>query len=268
MKARRIVVKVGSSSLTDTEGCLSLAKLERVVEMVAQVQQAGHQVLLVSSGAIAAGLGVLAWERARISMAEKQAAAAVGQGLLINQYEQSFAARGIVIAQLLLTRSDIEVAHRFANIRNTVDTLLTHGIVPIVNENDTVAVEEIRFGDNDTLGSLVAVVAEADLVVLLTDIDGMYTADPRRDHTAKRLTDVYEITAELEEMAGGTGTVVGTGGMRSKLEAAKIGIQAGVDVVVAASSEAQVLTRILHGEAVGTRFHARMKTEDQQVEVV
>ncbi|KEO84454.1 glutamate 5-kinase, partial [Tumebacillus flagellatus] len=257
MNHRRIVVKAGSSSLTDETGRLDEARISRLVDMLAELREEGHEVLLVSSGAIAAGLGKLGWQRESISMPEKQAAAAVGQGLLINTYEQMFAERGIVIGQLLLTRSDVEVRNRFLNIRNTTETLLAHRIIPIVNENDTVAVEEIRFGDNDTLGSLVAVVAEADLVVLLTDIDGMYTSDPRLDESAERLLDVWEITEELEQMAGGTGTVVGTGGMRSKLAAARIAMDAGIDLVVAASTEPDVLARIVRGEDIGTQFHAR-----------
>lgn len=257
MEQRRIVVKVGSSSLTDGQGCLDVAKVVRLVEMIAKMHQHGIQVILVTSGGIAAGLGKLGWNRATITMPEKQAAAAVGQGLLIQLYERLFAEHEIVIAQLLLTRADIQAAHRFAHIRNTMETLLSHRIVPVVNENDTVAVEEIRFGDNDTLSSLVATMADAELLVLLTDIDGMYTSDPRQDTQAKRIQDIWVVTDELEQMAGDHGSKVGTGGMRSKLAAAKIAMAAGIDVVVASSSEPDVLGRLMAGEAIGTRFHGQ-----------
>ncbi|MBA4496172.1 glutamate 5-kinase [Paenactinomyces guangxiensis] len=257
MEQERIVVKVGSSSLTDDQGCLAVEKVVRLVRMIAGLQQKGYQVILVSSGGIAAGLGKLGWDRTTISMPEKQAAAAVGQGLLIQLYERLFAAHGLVIGQLLLTRADIQTANRLAHIRNTMETLLVHSIVPVINENDTVAVEEIRFGDNDTLSSLVAVTASAQLLVLLTDIDGMYTSDPRQDKQAKRIHDIWKITDELEQMAGANGTPAGTGGMRSKLAAAKIAMDAGIDVVVASSFEPDVLERVVAGEAIGTRFHGQ-----------
>ncbi|MFC7440431.1 glutamate 5-kinase [Laceyella putida] len=257
MEQGRIVVKVGSSSLTDAQGCLAVEKVVRLVRMIARLHQKGHQVILVSSGGIAAGLGKLGWDRATIAMPEKQAAAAVGQGLLIQLYERLFAEHEIVIGQLLLTRADIQSPNRLAHIRDTMETLLAHAIVPVINENDTVAVEEIRFGDNDTLSSLVAVMADAELLVLLTDIDGMYTSDPRHDAQAKRIQDIWVITDELEQMAGANGTAVGTGGMRSKLTAAKIAMEAGIDVVVASSSEPDVLERVMDGEAVGTRFYGQ-----------
>ncbi|WP_018130262.1 glutamate 5-kinase [Effusibacillus pohliae] len=260
MRAKRIVVKVGSSSLTDAQGRLSTGHISRLVDQIANLQaEYGCQVILVSSGAVAAGLGKLGWHRPHITMPEKQAAAAVGQGLLIELYQKLFAERGMMIAQLLLTRSDIEDRRRFIHIRNTAETLLRHGILPIVNENDTVTVEEIRFGDNDTLGSLVALVTEADLLVLLTDIDGLYTANPRTHPNARRISDVWQITPELEEAAGGVGSAVGTGGMRTKLTAARIAVDSGIDVVVASSSEPDVLRRIWSGEPVGTRFHAHTR---------
>ncbi|UOF90689.1 glutamate 5-kinase [Fodinisporobacter ferrooxydans] len=257
MKQQRIVVKVGSSSLTGTNGLISLEKIQGLTAQIAQLQNEGYRVILVSSGAVAAGLGKLGWKRASITMPEKQAASAVGQGLLIDTYAQLFAEHGIVIAQVLLTRSDIEDRKRFLHIRNTLETLLQHGIVPIINENDTVAVEEIRFGDNDTLGSLVALVAEADMLILLTDIDGLYTAHPKKNPDARRISDVWEITEEMERSAGGQGSDVGTGGMRTKLTAAKIATHSGILVKIAASSEPDVLQKIVSGDTIGTTFHPK-----------
>jgi glutamate 5-kinase len=257
MKLQRVVIKVGSSSLTDEQGRISVEKMARLVSQIAKLVEQGRQIVLVSSGAVAAGLGKLGWQRSRITMPEKQAASAIGQGMLIDTYAYLFGFHGITIGQLLLTRSDIEDRKRFLHIRNTIETMLRHGIVPIVNENDTVAVDEIRFGDNDTLSSLVALVAEAQLLLLLTDIDGLYTANPRKDPNAVRIPEVWEITEEMERNAGGNGTEFGTGGMRTKLAAAKIAVYSGIDTVVAASSEPDVIENVLHGKAVGTRFHAR-----------
>ncbi|GGI97968.1 glutamate 5-kinase [Alicyclobacillus cellulosilyticus] len=258
MKVRRAVIKVGSSSLTSPDGGLCARKVSRLTEQMVRLRfEHGWQVVLVSSGAVAAGTERLGWQRASITLPEKQAAAAVGQGLLMAEYERRFAEHGLLIAQLLLTRADIADRKRFLHIRNTMETLLQHGVIPVVNENDTVAVEEIRFGDNDTLASLVALVAEAQLLVLLTDIDGLYTADPRRDPSARRITDVWELTPEMERAAGGRGSKVGTGGMRTKLAAARIAMESGIDTVVASSEAEDVLLRIAAGEPVGTWFHAR-----------
>ncbi|MCL6637543.1 MAG: glutamate 5-kinase [Alicyclobacillus sp.] len=254
-----MVVKVGSSSLTDEHGQLDPAKLERLVDQLARVQAQGWRVVLVSSGAVAAGVSRLGWRRATLTMPEKQAAAAVGQGLLIGVYEQLFAARGLAIGQVLLSRSDLHARRRFVHIRNTLSTLLERGVVPVVNENDTVAVDEIRFGDNDTLASYVALVVDAHRLVLLTDIDSLYTADPRTHAGAEPIREVRAITPELEQMAGGSGSQVGTGGMRTKINAAKIATSAGIEVVVAAANAPDVLLRVASGESVGTLFHARRR---------
>ncbi|QSO55329.1 glutamate 5-kinase [Alicyclobacillus curvatus] len=255
-----MVVKIGSSSITDEDGRLSVEKLERIVRQIAVIQTSGMwQVVLVSSGAVAAGLGKLGWRRWNITMPEKQAAASVGQGLLMHTYEQLFHSHGIAIGQVLLTKSDIEDRSRFVHVRNTLMTLLRHGIVPVVNENDTVAVDEIRFGDNDTLAGLVALVTEAEELILLTDIDGLYTGNPSTDPSAVRLSDVFEITREMEGWASGAGSSVGTGGMRTKIAAAKIAVAGGCNVVVAAAAEAEVLQKIVAGQhaSIGTRFHAK-----------
>lgn len=252
----RMVVKVGSSSLTDTSGGLSNEKIEGIVKQLIAVHKNGlWQVVLVTSGAVSAGVSKLGWGQRTITMPEKQAAAAVGQGLLIHLYERLFRQSEIAVGQLLLTKSDIEDRKRFVHIRNTLTTLLRNGIVPIVNENDTVAVDEIRFGDNDTLASLVGMVAEAHTIVLLTDIDGFYSMNPKYCKDAERIADVFEITSEMESVAGDAGTSVGTGGMRTKISAAKIAMDSGCDLVIASSEEGRVLERIISGERIGTRFH-------------
>jgi glutamate 5-kinase len=250
------VVKVGSSSLVDESGALSPTKVDSLVQQLAALHQAKYQLILVTSGAVAAGVGALGWNRTTLTMPEKQAAAAVGQSILIQYYQASFANQNIPVAQLLLTRSDIEDRKRFIHIRNTIEPLLHHGIIPIVNENDTVAVDEIRFGDNDTLGALVALVAAANLYVMLSDIDGLYTANPRTNKEAKLLREIKWITPELWEIAGGNGTAVGTGGMKTKLQAAQIATQSGVDVRIANSSHPGVLQHIITGKSIGTHFIA------------
>lgn len=254
----RMVVKVGSSSITDDAGQLSMTKLQAFTSQIAHLHDEEHvQMVLVSSGAVALGMAELGWRRRESTMPEKQGAAAVGQGRLIQAYQQLFAKNRIQIAQLLLTRADIEDRRRFVNIRNTMETLLHHGVIPIINENDTVAVDEIRFGDNDTLSSFVAMVADADMLVLLTDVDGLYTANPREDSSARKLDDVFAIDAAIESMAGDQGSEVGTGGMRTKISAAKIATQSGIDVLLANSESPDVLLRIWRRERVGTRFHAQ-----------
>jgi glutamate 5-kinase len=255
MGKKRVVVKVGSSSLTEAGGVLSEKKINPLVGQIAALIRQGMEVILVSSGAVAAGIGRLGWTPASITIPEKQAAAAVGQSALMDTYQKYFQQHGLPVAQLLLTRLDLEDRKRFIHIRNTIETLLKKGIVPIVNENDTVAVDEIRVGDNDTLSSLVAIVAQADLLVMLTDIDGLYTKDPRKDPEAEKIEEVHVITKELEEIAGGSGSIVGTGGMRTKMTAAKIAVQSGMTVVIASGKEPDVLRKIVQGEKVGTCFH-------------
>lgn len=262
LTSKRIVVKVGSSSLTDSQGRLDPGKMDHLVHQLAKLRNQAHwQVILVSSGAVAAGVGRLGWDRKQINLPEKQAAAAVGQGLLIDVYGRLFQQHQIAIGQVLLTKSDVQDDSRLSHICDTMETLLYHGIVPIVNENDTVAVDEIRVGDNDTLASLVAVIAGADMLVLLTDVDGMYTADPRKDPSARRIDDVFEITAEMESAAGSSGSDVGTGGMLTKLTAARTAVQAGITVILANSQQSDVFERLVQGLPVGTKFHATLENE-------
>lgn len=254
---RRMVIKVGSSNLVDQHGAICEQKVERLVQQLITAHHQGYQMILVSSGAVAAGIGALGWDRTTLTMPEKQAAAAVGQSILIQHYQEKFAAHHIPVAQLLLTRSDMEDRKRFIHIRNTLEPLLHHAIIPIINENDTVAVEEIRFGDNDTLGALVSLVAAADLYVMLSDIDGLYTANPRTTPDATLIPQVDTITPELWSIAGGNGSSVGTGGMKTKLQAAEIATQSGVAVRIANGNVPDVIPRIIAGETIGTHFHAK-----------
>lgn len=257
MTAKRLVVKVGSSSLTHATGKLNLGGIERIVRQVADAVNSGREVVLVSSGAIGAGLGKLGWKRRPATIPEKQAAAAVGQSLLMQIYERVFGEYGLTVAQVLLTREDVADRRRYLNARTTLLTLLSYGVVPIINENDTVAVDEIKFGDNDTLSALVASLISADLLVLLSDIDGLYTTDPRQDPAARLIPLVEEVTPEVESLAGGAGTDRGTGGMATKLQAAKIATSSGVSMVIANAARPLVLQDILAGAEVGTSFPAR-----------
>ncbi len=255
--ARRVVVKVGSSSLTGSNGLLSPERMASLAAQISLLRGGGAEVILVSSGAVAAGLGRLGWRPGEVTLRERQSAAAVGQSLLIDAYRELFGPHGIEVAQLLLVRGDLDDRRRYVHVRNTLSTLLRHGLLPIVNENDTVAVDELKFGDNDTLAGLVAMVADANLLVLLTDTDGFYDADPRVVPTARRIQDVYSVTESLTRMAGSPGSRIGTGGMSTKLEAARIAMDAGIDTVIVSSNESSVLCRVVAGELLGTTFHAR-----------
>lgn len=251
---RRMVVKVGTSSLTDGGDRLSQEKMAHIAKLLSQVYARSCQVILVSSGAVAAGIGALGWRRGSLSIPEKQAAAAVGQALLMQAYREALNPYDIIPAQLLLISSDLEDRPRFVHMRNTLETLLRHGVLPVVNENDTVAVDEIRVGDNDTLASRVALATSADLLLLLTDIDGLYTADPRSDPNATRMTFIQGFPDSLWQLAGGSGTAGGTGGMVTKLKAAQIALQSGIACVIASSTEPDVIARVQEGADVGTMF--------------
>jgi glutamate 5-kinase len=244
---RRLVVKVGTSSLVDARGHASRRKLSKVVREVASAAES-RQCVLVSSGAIASGLVPLGLTRRPRDMPGLQAAAAVGQSRLMSEYARLLATRGLVAAQVLLTQEDVIRRRHFVNARNTLERLLEGGVVPIVNENDTVATAEIAFGDNDRLAALVAVMVGADLLVLLSDVDGIYTRDPRRGRA--RL--LPEITDPLGVEATGPGTAAAQGGMASKIEAAGIATAAGIGVVVAGAHRRDVVARILIGDPVGT----------------
>ena len=250
--AGRLVLKVGSSILIDADsGGVDEAWLNAFAADVARVRGRGQQLVVVSSGAVALGRARLGLKRRALSLPEKQAAAAAGQSLLMRAWEQAFEPYGLICAQVLLTRDDTEVRRRWLNARATVDTLLSLGVCPVINENDTVVTEEIRYGDNDRLAARVAQMIGADLLVLLSDIDGLYTADPRRDPAARRLEVVGELTREIEAMAGGANPEagVGTGGMATKLMAARIAQHAGCATLITLGRRPSPLAAIEDGAA-------------------
>jgi len=252
MKKQRIVVKIGSSSLTNVKGEIDQAKFNDHIEAIAMLRKAGHEVILVSSGAVAAGFARLGYSSRPITIKGKQAASAVGQGLLMQSYIEKFRVHGIVPAQILLTRIDFSNRERYRNAFATMTELLERGIVPIINENDTVSVEELTFGDNDMLSALVSGFLHADQLFILTDINGLYESNPRKFPFAKRLNYLEQITDELLNGADDTGSKVGTGGMKSKLLAAKTATSLGVSVFIGTGDGSNKLLTILQGEGDGT----------------
>lgn len=251
---QRIVVKIGSSSLTGSQGGLDHQAVDFFADEIASLQHAGYSVLLVTSGAVAAGFREIGYHSRPKLLHEKQAAASVGQALLMRDYQQAFARHGIVSGQILLTRSDFNNRKRTGNATMTIEELLKQGVIPIFNENDTVSVDELKFGDNDTLSALVANLARASQLVILTDMEGLYSADPRHDPTATRYDRIDEITDEIYAVAGGSGSAVGTGGMRSKLDAAKIATRGGVPVFVGRVREVGDLKAAIDHHGKGTYF--------------
>lgn len=252
--AKRIVVKVGTSTLTYETGKLNLNRMELLVRQLTDLHNQGREVVLVTSGAVGVGAGKLGLTERPGTILQRQALAAVGQGLLMQVYEKLFSEYGQTVAQILLTRSDISDRKRYLNARNTILALLKYQVVPIINENDTVATEELKIGQNDALSALVAGLIEADLLIILSDVDGLYTADPKKDPTAKLIPLVKEITPEIISMAGGAGSVFGTGGMATKLEAAKMAIAAGSSMVLMSGAEPSRIQQIFTGQPVGTVF--------------
>lgn len=250
----RIVVKVGTRLLTHADGKLNLNYMERLVRELADLHHQDKEIILVTSGSIGAGMGRLNMTRRPTSLPEKQAAAAVGQGLLLQIYEKLFAEHGLIIAQILLTRSDLISRHRYLNACNTLHALLRWGVIPIVNENDTISVEEIRFGDNDRLSALVAGLSEAGLLILLTTVGGFYTGNPTTDPKATLIPMVDEITPDLRRQAGNSGDELATGGMITKLEAAEIATHSGIGMVIADGRVPGILNQIVSGEKTGTYF--------------
>ncbi len=256
MSFHRLVVKCGTSTLTGGTARLSPPRLVELAQQAAQLQATSHEIIFVSSGAVAAGRERLGLMHLPKDLPVKQMLAAIGQPRLMAMYEQIFGLYGLTIAQVLLTRSDLADRRRYLNSRNTLAALLDHHILPIVNENDTVATEEIRVGDNDNLSALVANLIDADLLVLLTDQAGLYTADPAQDPTAQLVPNVADpdIPPALWHAAGGTTNGLGTGGMITKLQAADLARRSGTTVVIANGSEPSVLTRLVAGERLGTWF--------------
>lgn len=255
-QARRLVVKVGSSLVTDEGKGVDLAAVDQWAGQIAALHAHGKQMVLVSSGAIAEGMARLGWPRRPNAMHELQAAAAVGQMGLVQAYEVAFARHGIRTAQILLTHEDLADRHRYLNARSTLYTLLGLGVVPIVNENDTVVTDEIRLGDNDTLGALVTNLIEAEALVILTDQAGLYDADPRNNPNAQLITEAKAGDPALERIAGGSGTSIGTGGMLTKVLAAKRAANSGGNTVIASGREPDVLLRLADGASIGTTLRA------------
>ncbi|MDO8586600.1 MAG: glutamate 5-kinase [Armatimonadota bacterium] len=255
-KPARIVVKVGSSTLTDAAGRLDKSAIADLVRQLAAQCEKGAQIVLVTSGAIRAGMERLNMESRPRNMPEKQAAAAVGQGLLLHMYTELFDRSGITAAQVLLTRDDFSDRSRYLNARNTLNTLLSLGAAPIVNENDTVATEEIKFGENDTLAAMVAAAIGADLLILLSDVEGLYDMRRGSPKHGQLVPEVKHIGRDIVAMAGGTDGPAGSGGMRAKIEAAKIAMRSGVTMVIADGRGRDVVADIAAGRAVGTRFVA------------
>lgn len=262
----RIVVKLGTSTLTAGTNQLSLPRLVDLARQIAEIRELEHDVVLVSSGAMATGREALGYPRLPKEIPAKQMLASVGQPRLMGHYERIFGLYGILVAQVLLTRDDLNRRRSYLNARNTLSALLAQRILPIVNENDTVATEEIRVGDNDNLSALVANLIDADTLVLLTDQPGLFSSDPRVDEDARLITEITsdEIPEALWDAAGGKGSRLGTGGMITKLQAADLARRSGTRVVIAAGGGADILTRIANGQRVGTLFHALQSTLDSR----
>ncbi|MGP1470555.1 MAG: glutamate 5-kinase [Schwartzia sp. (in: firmicutes)] len=256
-EAKRIVVKVGTSTITYPTGKMNLSRMENLVRELTDLTNQGREILLVTSGAIAVGMDRMGKKKRPKAIPERQALAAVGQGALMHAYGSLFAAYGKTAGQVLLTRENSLRHHQYTNSRNALKAMLAMGVLPVINENDAVAVDEVKIGDNDTLSATVATLVDADVLILLSDVDGLYTANPQTDRAARLLSEVREITPEIEALAGGAGSAAGTGGMRTKIEAAKMAMSAGVTMVIARGEEDGVIRAILRGEAVGTLFPAK-----------
>lgn len=252
----RIVIKVGTSTLAYPSGRLNIRHTDNLVRAWCDIQNSGVQLIIVSSAATGLGVGKLHIEKPK-DLITKQAAAAVGQCELMYIYDQLFRAYNRTVAQMLLTWEDFDHENRRKNLQNTLERLLELNVIPIINENDPVSCEEYSLGDNDTLAALVATCINADLVILMSDIDGLYTADPHKNPNAKLIPVVENINEEIEKLAGGTGSTLGTGGMYTKIMAAKKATSAGVDMIITNGSNAEVLYDIMEGRQVGTRFLAQ-----------
>lgn len=252
----KVVIKLGTSTLAHKTGRLNIRRVEELCKVISDLKNAGNEIIMVSSGAIGMGVGKLGLTEKPKDMPTKQAAAAIGQCELMYIYDKLFSEYNHTVAQILVTDEDIEDSDRCTNFKNTMCRLLELGAIPVINENDSIATGEIVIGDNDTLGAIVATTINADLLIILSDIDGLFTADPHKDKNARMLHKVTEITKEIEDMTGGAGSALGTGGMATKIKAAKIATTGGTDMVIANGKDPDVLYRVVAGEDVGTRFIA------------
>lgn len=257
IRIMRVIVKIGTSTLTHSTGRLNYRLFERLCKVLSDVKNAGHEIIVVSSGAIALGRSKLQLNERPSDIPSKQAAAAVGQCELMYFYDKYFSEYRQSVAQLLVTAGDLNGGERLFNFGNTIERLLALDALPVINENDTVATAEISVSDNDTLSALVAVAVKADLLILLSDIDGLYSADPHKDGGAKLIPFVGEITPEIEKIAGGSLSGLGTGGMATKIHAASICMQAGTDMVIANGTRPEAVYDIMDGKDTGTRFSGK-----------
>lgn len=258
-KAKRIVIKIGSSIITDEKFVIDENFLTHLALQVSQLRKKGKEIVIVSSGAIAAGMMVLKLKNKPKKISEKQALAACGQGFLIHKYSQIFGRYGIITAQILLTSEDIAIRKRYLNAKNTIENLLEKKIVPIINENDTIAIDEIKLGDNDNLSAQVACLIDADLLIILSDVDGFYEKDPREDRNAKVIEIVTSVDKYMKKASKMAGSVVGTGGIYTKLQAAKKAMVAGIPTILAKGKKENVIIDILEGKKVGTLFCPKEK---------
>lgn len=256
-KAKRIVIKVGTSTITYANGKRNFSQIDRLAREISDLQNQGKEMILVTSGAVAVGVDRMGLPGKPKTIPGKQAAAAVGQGVLMHTYEKFFADYGQIVAQVLITKTEAIDRHRYTNTRNTFMELMRQRVIPIVNENDVVALDELKIGDNDNMSALVAGIVDADLVIILSDVDGLYTANPQTHPDAVIVPEVAEITPEIEASAGGVGSSRGTGGMATKIQASKAATSSGIHLVIASGTEKNAITRVLQGEELGTLFVSR-----------
>ncbi|WP_025028774.1 glutamate 5-kinase [Caldalkalibacillus mannanilyticus] len=254
MSRKRVVIKFGSSSLTTEDGQIDHQRIAFYVDNIHEMIKAGYTPVIVSSGAVAAGYSQMGYKKRPTILAQKQAAAAVGQGILMQIYNEIFAKYDLVVSQLLLTRMDLTDRERCHNAYNTLEELLQHGVIPIINENDSVSVNELKFGDNDLLSSYVANLVKASHLFIVTDMNGLYTDDPRKNPNAKRIDIVETISNEIVEIAGGAGSSVGTGGMKTKVEAARVGLFGGISVYIGKLTPESRIIDMMKGTGDGTYF--------------
>ena len=254
VSAQRIVVKVGTSTLTYPNGKLNLDRIDKLARELSDIRNQGKQVILVTSGAVGVGMDRLGFSERPKTIPGKQAAAAVGQGILMHIYEKMFGEYGQIVAQVLLTRADSVNSKRYANSRNALMALLNQGVIPIINENDVVAIDELKIGDNDNLSAIVSSIVDADVLIILSDVSGLYTANPQQDPEAKLISCVSDITPEIEGLAKGAGSMRAVGGMHTKIQAAKIATNSGVTMIIALGSQYGTIRGILDGQEIGTVF--------------
>ena len=258
----RIVVKVGTSTLTHAAGNLNIRRVEKLCRVLADLKNAGHEIILVSSGAIGMGVGKLGLKERPEDMPGKQAAAAIGQCELMYIYDKMFSEYNHTVAQILLTAEDVKNEERHQNFTNTITRLLDYRALPIINENDTISVSEIKIGDNDQLSAIVAASVQADRLIILTDMDGLYTADPRKDPSAQLIEEVARVDESVLKLGGGNGTSRGTGGMATKLEAARMATEAGTETIIVHGKDPEILYAVMEETPYrGTRFPAFKKGE-------